>query len=93
MAVAKKKLVNIVGRLRDFDDVAQKCCIKGDFHPERSSQAVSGLEEFTPAEEPNPYESGMQTAVDIGVHADIKLHYRDFSSLDMSYDELKAYME
>ena len=93
MAVAKMELVNIVGRLRDFDNVAQKCCIKGDFHPEISSQAVSDLQEFTPVDEPNPYESGMQTAVDIGVHADIKLHYRDFSALDMSYDELKAYME
>jgi V/A-type H+-transporting ATPase subunit I len=93
MAVAKMKLVNIVGMLKDFDNVAQQCCIKGDFHPEISSQAVSGLDEFTPAEEPNPYEHGMQTAVDVAVHAGVKLRYRDFSALDMSYDELAAYTE
>jgi V/A-type H+-transporting ATPase subunit I len=93
MAVSKMKLVNIVGRLRDFDSVVQQCCIKGDFHPEMSSQAVGDLEEFRPVDDINPYEHGMQTAVDVGVHSNIHLHYSDFSSLGMTDSELCAYVD
>jgi V/A-type H+-transporting ATPase subunit I len=93
MAVAKMKLVNIVGRLKDFDSVVQNCCISGDFHPEQSSQALENTEGFIPLEETNPYEKAMQKTVDIGVHSDITLKYNSFDQLEMTFEELSAYMD
>jgi len=93
MAVAKMKLVNIVGRLKDFDNVVQQCCIRGDFHPEMSSLAVQDIEEFVPIEESNPYERSTQSAVDIGVHSDIQLRYSNFDRLNMSFEELSQYID
>lgn len=92
MAIAKMKLVNIVGRLRDFDTVVRNCCISGNFHPEHTTAALEGYEEFVPIEEPNPYSSHLRMAVDIGLHSDIKLEYHDFSCLNLSDDELSAYV-
>ena len=93
MAIAKMKLVNIVGRLRDFDDVVRKCCINGDFHAEMSSLALEAYDEFVPVDEPNPYTSAMQSAVDIAVHSNIPLSYSDFGKLKMSFEELAKYVE
>lgn len=93
MAIAKMKLVNIVGRLKDFDSVVQKCCLHGDFHPEQSSLALDDVEEFIPIEDFNPYTRTLQKAVDIGVHSDISLHFENFDSLKMSDAELEDYIE
>lgn len=92
MAVAKMKLVNIVGRLKDFDTVVQKCCINGNFHVEQSATALENVKEFHPIETVNPYEKALQKAIDIGVHADIHLHYSNFEHLDMSTEELNDYV-
>lgn len=91
MAVAKMKLVNIVGRLKDFDEVVQNCCVKGNFHPEQSSQALEGIEEFKPIEEMNPYSRTLQKIIDIGVHSGIKLGYHPFEKLGMTDGELEEY--
>jgi V/A-type H+-transporting ATPase subunit I len=93
MAVANMKLVNIVGRLNNFDEVVQNCCIKGNFHPEFSSLAVENVEEFVPIEDENPYEHATQKAVDIGVHSDIPLRYSSFDSLGMPFEEMSDYID
>lgn len=93
MAVAQMKLVNIVGRLKDFDRVVQACCINGDFHPERSALALEDVKEFHPIEAANPYEAALQKAVDIGVHADIRLRYSNFDHLDLSAEGLQDYIK
>ncbi len=92
MAVAKMKLVNIVGQLKDFDSVVQKCCIHGDFHPEQFSSTLGDVEGFHSIDAPNPYERALQKAVDIGIHSNIKLHYSDFKQLDLANDELENYV-
>ncbi|MFT8888575.1 MAG: V-type ATPase 116kDa subunit family protein [Ethanoligenens sp.] len=92
MAVAKMKLVNIVGRLKDFDTVVQECCINGNFHVEQSATALENVKEFHPIDTVNPYEKALQRAIDIGVHADIHLHYSNFEHLDMSAEELGDYV-
>lgn len=92
MAVAKMKLVNIVGRLKDFDAVVQQCCINGNFHVEQSATALEEVKEFHPIDTMNPYEKALQKAVDIGVHADIHLHYSNFEHLDLSTEELGDYV-
>jgi V/A-type H+-transporting ATPase subunit I len=93
MAVAKMKLVNIVGRLRDFDNVVQQCCIKGNFHPEQSSLALDNVEEFVPIEEPNPYARTLQKLVDLGVQSGVRLQYSNFDRNTMTDRELTAYVE
>lgn len=92
MAVAKMKLVNIVGRLKDFDTVVQQCCINGNFHVEQSATALEHVKEFHPIDTVNPYEKDLQKAIDIGVHANISLHYSNFEHLDLSTEELSAYV-
>ena len=92
MAIAKMKLVNIVGRLKDFDTVVRSCCLEGDFHPEQSSVALNDVEEFMPIEDFNPYTQTLQKAVDIGVHSDITLRYSSFDGLMMSDVELEDYI-
>lgn len=93
MAIAKMKLVNIVGRLKDFDTVVRSCCLDGDFHPEHAPLALNDVEEFMPIEDFNPYSQTLQKAINIGVHSDVALHYSDFDSLDMSDAELEDYIE
>jgi V/A-type H+-transporting ATPase subunit I len=93
MAIAKMKLVNIVGRLKDFDNVVRSCCLHGDFHPEQSSLALDDVEEFIPIEDLNPYTRALQRAVDIGVHSDIHLMYSNFDNLKMSDSELEVFIE
>lgn len=88
MAIAKMKLCNIVGRLKDFDTVVRSCCLQGNFHPEQSTLALDNVEEFLPIEEYNPYTKNLQTAVDVGVHSDIALEYRPFEKLGLSDEEL-----
>lgn len=93
MAIAKMKLVNIVGRLKDFDTVVRSCCLNGDFHPEQSSLALDDVEEFIPIEDFNPYTRTLQKTVDIAVHSDIQLHYSNFDNLSMSDSELDDFIE
>lgn len=93
MAIAKMKLCNIVGRLKDFDSVVRSCCLHGDFHPEQSSLALDDVEEFIPIEDQNPYTRALQKAVDIGVHSDIHLKYSNFDNLKMSDSELEDFIE
>lgn len=92
MAVAKMKLVNIVGRLKDFDKVVQSCCINGNFHPEQASTVLQSFEEFIPIDEMNPYVKQLRTMIDLGVHNNIKFSYRDFSSLNMSDAQSESYI-
>jgi V/A-type H+/Na+-transporting ATPase subunit I len=93
MAIAKMKLVNIVGRLKDFDTVVQSCCLHGDFHPEQSSIALNDVEEFIPIDDFNPYMQSLQKAVDTGVHSDIPLHFSSFDSLALNDAELEDYID
>lgn len=92
MAIAKMKLVNIVGRLKDFDDVVRSCCLHGNFHPEQSSVALDDVEEFAPIQDFNPYSRALQKAVDIAVHSDIPLGYGNFDNLEMPDSELEDYV-
>lgn len=93
MAVAKMKLVNIVGRLKDFDDVVRRCCINGNFHPEQATTVLEDYQEFIPIDEPNPYASHLRMAVDLGVHNSVHLSYRSFEKLNLAPAELNAYIE
>lgn len=93
MAIAKMKLVNIVGRLKDFDIAVRSCCLNGNFHPEQSSTALDDVEEFGPIEDFNPYTKALQKAVDIAVHSDIPLHFSDFDSLGMTTSQLDDYID
>lgn len=93
MAVAKMKLVNIVGRLRDFDQVVQHCCLNGNFHAEQASAVLQDYEEFIPIDTQNPYESQLRTVVDLGLHNGISFQYRDFSGITMSDEETGRFIE
>jgi V/A-type H+-transporting ATPase subunit I len=93
MAIAKMKLVNIVGRLKDFDSVVRRCCINGNFHPEQATTALEGYDEFIAIDEINPYSRHLRMAVDIGVHSNVKLSYKSFGNLKLSENELFEYAE
>lgn len=92
MAIAKMKLVNIVGRLKDFDETVRSCCLNGDFHPEKSSESLKDVEDFSPIEEANPYSQTLQQITDIGVHSEIELKYKSFDELGMSDTQIDAFI-
>lgn len=93
MAVAKMKLVNVVGRLRDFDAVVRRCCINGNFHPEQATTVLEDYQEFIPIDEPNPYAKNLRTLVDLCVHNGLTPGYRDFSKLKLENGALGEYIE
>lgn len=93
MAIAEMKLVNIVGRLKNFDTVVRSCCLRGDFHPEQSSAALDEIEEFSPITDYNPYTSILQKAVDIAVRSNVTLRYNNFDKLEMSDSQLEDYVK
>jgi V/A-type H+-transporting ATPase subunit I len=93
MAIAKMKLVNIVGRLRDFDNVVRSCCINDNFHPEQSTAALEGYNEFIAIEDVSPYSSHLRMAVDIGVHSNVKLSFENFDNLGLNDEQLFKHVE
>lgn len=93
MAIAKMKLVNIVGRLEDFDNTVRTCCLNGEFHPEKSSDAVKNTEQFVPIEEFNPYSQDLQKLVDVAAHSNIDLKYNNFDKLSMNDEQLETYVD
>lgn len=92
MAIAKMKLVNIVGRLKDFDETVRSCCLNGDFHPEKSSESLKDVEDFSPIEEANPYSQTFQQITDIGIHSGIELTYKCFDKLGMSDTQIEEFI-
>ena len=75
MAVVKIKILNVIGRMSELDEVTTvlgKSCV---FHPDNALSFYSDTSEFTPLNEENPYSESLHTLEEtmrsIGRHVDL----------------------
>ncbi len=92
MAVAKMKLVEIVGKLDDLDNVIEICGRFGDFQPESAMSHVANVKGFVPLTEDNPYSADLQKLNDIAGPSQKTFQFTDYSDLNMKPSDITAYV-
>lgn len=92
MSVAKMSFINIVGRLKNLDDVILKCYRSQNFHPESAAVATENTKGFHPLLEENPYAPLLGKIVDMGVHYKLPLTYADYEGLEETTEQLSEYI-
>ncbi len=73
MAIARMKLVNIDGDVRQLDAAVLKCSYGNNFHPEQASMYYECMGAISTYNEENPYTSLLRKITEIGVHAGFDL--------------------
>ena len=64
MAVIKVKVVSIIGRIGELDNVTEICGRSGVFHPDHALQFYDSAEQFSQLNEENPFSSSLQKLFD-----------------------------
>ena len=64
MAVLKIKVVSIIGRMADLDQVTALCGKSCVFHPDNALSFYSDTSDFSPLNEENPYSEPLQQLAD-----------------------------
>ncbi len=73
MAIARMKLVNIDGDIRQLDAAVLKCSYGNNFHPEQASMYYESMGAVPTYNEENPYTSLLRRITEIAMHAGIDL--------------------
>lgn len=73
MSIARMKLVNIEGNVRQLDAAVLKCSYGNNFHPEQASMYYESMGAVATYNEENPYTSLLRRITEIGLHAGIDL--------------------
>ncbi|MEE1490537.1 MAG: V-type ATPase 116kDa subunit family protein [Massilioclostridium sp.] len=89
MSIEKMSLVNIVGSLSSLDETLLNCCKSELFHPELAPTNTA----FKKLEEENPYTTKLQKAMGVLDDLGIAYGYRDYFSLNMSDEQVWAYIQ
>ena len=84
----KMSLVNIVGPVSSFDEVAMCCVERKDFHAVNALTAYDFGTDYAPFTDQNPYSESLKQIVEFASRANINLKYSDFSGLDKTPDEI-----
>lgn len=77
MAIARMKLVNIDGDVRQLDAAVLKCSYGNNFHPEQASMYYESMGALPTYNEENPYTSLLRKITEIGAHAGFELSAED----------------
>lgn len=64
MAVAKIKVMSLIGRMSELDHVTEICGKSGSFHPDNALSFYSDTSGFSPLNEENPYMEPLQQLTD-----------------------------
>jgi hypothetical protein len=93
MAVAKMKLVNIVGPIDRFDDVVRSCIVGKEFNPESVMGFLPGVRGLMLFSDVNPSSALLNKAYMISEKLAITLRYHDFTYQTPDYDSISAYFD
>ncbi|HEX3037928.1 MAG TPA: V-type ATPase 116kDa subunit family protein [Oscillospiraceae bacterium] len=98
MAVLKVKVVSIIGRMNDLDNVTSVCGKSGIFHPDNSLSFYSNTSDFSPLNEENPYAELLQRLNEAvtGARKELKLlnaKETDRFRAHTKEDDIKSYVK
>ncbi len=96
MAVQKIKVISIIGRMDDLDEVTALCGKSRVFHPDDALSFYSDTSDFSPLNEENPYSEPLQQLKDALPFTNKKLKLlcsKDVAKINIKTDELKSYVE
>jgi len=96
LAVLKIKIVSIIGRMDDLDQVTAMCGKSCVFHPDNALSFYSDTSDFSPLNEENPYSEPLQQLADALSSSKKKLELLsadEVSKLNMSTEELHSYVK
>ncbi len=77
MAIAKMKLINIDGDIKQLDAAVLKCSYGNNFHPEQASMYYESMGALPTYNEENPYTELMRKITEIGARAGFELSAED----------------
>ena len=66
------RMVNIIGKYKQLEDVIDACLDAGCFHPESTSDLTSGVKGFSPINDENPYGGRLQKFHEIFSYCGVK---------------------
>ncbi len=93
MAVATMQAVNIIGLVKDIDDVVSVLGESGVFHPDEVSNFYSNTKEFTHLQSKNIYAeplTNLKAAIDLTKHSFPLIDVSDFNP---TFEELKLFSD
>ncbi|MCD8025973.1 MAG: ATPase [Clostridiales bacterium] len=93
MAVATMQAVNIIGLVKDIDDVVSVLGKSGVFHPDEVSNFYSNTKEFTHLQSKNIYAeplTNLKAAIDLTKHSFPLIDVSDFNP---TFEELKLFSD
>ena len=93
MAVQKMQLVNILGQMDNFDEMAEKLYEKSSFHPETSKEFLNKFDDITQFNEKGHSESGLNKALETLSNTGITAEYVNFDDNNLSEEEIISYFE
>ena len=86
------KLIKVMGRLSQLDEVISSCCIDGYFHPDSALQYVTDADGFSPITENNQYADMLHKIDDIASGSEIKLEMLDNMPENLKKEEIDGYL-
>lgn len=95
MAVLKIKVVSIIGRMDDLDQVTAMCGKSCVFHPDNALSFYSDTSDFSPLNEENPYSEPLQQLADSLAGSKRKLELLtadEVANLNISRNDLNSYI-
>ncbi|MDF2631730.1 MAG: ATPase, partial [Caproiciproducens sp.] len=96
MAVLKIKVVSIIGRMADLDQVTALCGKSCVFHPDNALSFYSDTSDFSPLNEENPYSEPLQQLADALSSSKKKLELLsadEVSKIKVSSEDLHSYVK
>ncbi len=96
MAVLKVKVVSIIGRMADLDQVTALCGKSCVFHPDNALSFYSDTSDFSPLNEENPYSEPLQQLADALVGSKKKLELLtadEVANINISTEDLNSYVK
>lgn len=92
MAIAKMKLLSIIGNIDSLDLVIEKCCDGNDFHPDKAISFYSQTNiRFIPLNEENPYTPYLNALRDAAA-SDIDINTKVDKEFSMEFNEMTSYV-
>lgn len=93
MSIAKIKLVNITGNVKDIDQVLGRFIDIKDFHPVLASEIVEKVQGSTSFVAENPCQTLLQNLHEIEVKYELNLPNEEQRDQDYSFNEMYDYMQ
>lgn len=92
MAVLKMKMIEIVGRMEELDNVLHLCYNSSSYQAENAIDHVASVKGFAPLHEENPYQIHLQKLIEISEQYGKEIHIPEHYDFDENFENIKRYV-